>query len=573
MSAAEALLRRLEVEEEEEDVVHEAGGRYYVTLGDGRCAEPSDAEVASLARRMHRHHAPLAPADVYRYVVAGDFARDPVGAAWGRDARRRGNDDAVDEELLWTARLEHVAPQLVQAYEGRPEAATLGHAHETFSFATRAEALLARVLDRRGRTATARDVLGCLSRALESPVLHRGVTADEALPPLRAEAFLTREGCCVHGTRVWARACATAGTARAVQLACLVDERRYVAQVTLVGRHWRVVDDEAPQVEPRPLPQALAHALLSEVTLTFHRLALGCGGVVELRCSGGARLGDDDEWWWWVARRGLKAFDARVLGASREPVLLRSAPPDLPSPPAPVARERPVLERWSKSARLVGPRGPVLCSLVDGLATAYPRWAGEGLRAEARVGFAARTLAVFDEEFGKGYGAELALRTDLAIYSVHDPEEEDEDLVGGLAVLLFRCTLADGRASVALLLDSVAVVKRHQGQGGGERARRAAPPAEPRPRPRYGARIFRGLCLSLAARHVPAGVPFWVFAQCVRTGAAREMWLDRLDESSVARALLHQARALRPDLVPAQAEAACTGRAREYCRLVGGELW
>ena len=57
-----------------------------------------------------------------------------------------------------------------------------------------------------------------------------------------------------------------------------------------------------------------------------------------------------------------------------------------------------------------------------------------------------------------------------------------------------------------------------------------------RPRARGGV-LFRELLLPLAARRA-GRERFYVFAQCVETGGARLFWMDRLDETPVARSLM-----------------------------------
>lgn len=144
--------------------------------------------------------------------------------------------------------------------------------------------------------------------------------------------------------------------------------------------------------------------------------------------------------------------------------------------------------------------------------------------------------------FGDAYGRGAMQRTladDVTgLYAVYDTQGV---CVSTFAIVIYNTY--DGR--LACCIDSFAVSANHQGSGVGNVTFHA---------------LLRGVC----DRACVAGMPYIVFAQCVRTGDARHFWYDKLDESTLARSLLLQAFQIDASRIPVQLISQCAPRAREY---------
>ena len=150
--------------------------------------------------------------------------------------------------------------------------------------------------------------------------------------------------------------------------------------------------------------------------------------------------------------------------------------------------------------------------------------------------------SVITDRFGEMYAAlsmERVLKdTVTGLYAVYN---SDEVCVSAFAVVLYHTY--DGR--LACCIDSFAVSTTHQGSGVGNMTFHA---------------MLRGICDHAS----PRGATYVVFAQCVRTGDARQFWYDKLDDSTLARSLLLQALHIDSMRIPVQLQSQCAPRAREY---------
>lgn len=553
----------------EEEAVVARGGRYVVTLGDGERAPPPDADVAALARRMHRHVAPLAPRDVYRYVMRGDFARDALGRPWDEGGLVDECDEGGNEDdwRFRIAKMSHVATPLVQCYVGE-ESPTLGHPWTTYSFETRELGRAAVAVDRYHRVATVRDVLRCLSRSFDAPLMRRGVTPRDRLESVRVCDVAMRDELATLGVSQWDEAVRRVECFEfsegmlASRWTCLVDDRRAASKVIVVHHHWHVRQTWA--VQERAI---LVHRVLPACELRFWKHAPSCDGFVELHFPA---LREAQEWPWWVAREALHV-DARLFtGAPVDDVSLQLPwpPPTHVDPPAqhPDKRCIPILSKWAKSARATGVRAPTLLHELRLDDAEDERLADTSSLVAVRVHTHADmarlgTTAVFVQQFGAEYTTQLELRVaeddEVGVYAVVDTSSATANVaVAAFAVVLYACVFDDGSRGVACMVDSLAVAKSHQGRGVGGIAYHEL--LRGQLLARYAARQSSIVApTSDASRHV-------VFAQCVRTGTARTYWFDKLDESGDARSLLLQACNLDVHRVPIQAESTCGPRAREY---------
>lgn len=523
-----------------EDRVVEREGRFVVVLGDGERAAPSDAHVAALARRMHRAVAPMSPKDVYLFVRDLDTDLD-----WeSDDAEEEIEEGDAEDWRLQVAGLSQVATDLVQRYAVGEESPTLGHPLTSYSFETRALAKLALMVDRVHRRATADDVLRCLSRALDEPRLHVGVTRMDRLAPLRVEKIEVRDEPLGIGCSQWSelvRRVETTIDGSISQLVCLFDE--WAVAVDVVHHHWR---SKGMTVHGWTVsePAILVHRLLPDCELRFHRQAPSHGGVVQLHHS--ALHGD---WPWWVGRAATRVAAHLFMGVSEERIVLEMRPPPA-MPSTGDKRCAPLLERWVKSARSLGVRAPTLLRELplpddgDCLRTADGRLhtcRAHSLEDMERL----ETRRIFAGRLGVEYAKQMATRTagdpSVGVFAVRC----DGATVAAFAVVLYACVFHDGDHGVAVMVDSFAVDASHEGTG-------------------IGGRVYHELVRELAARHAPSRRHV-VFAQCLRTSAlARHFWVDKLDDSGEARSLLLQACNLDPHHVALQSESVCSARAREY---------
>lgn len=584
-------------------------GRWGVTLGDGELALPENAEVQRLCRRMHRAVSPVSPLQVYEYVCTepedllatdgvdgsvehvvdeGGAAAGAAGAAASAASAAASAASAAglvtggrdDDPRLMHVKIAEVPARVVCFYWPLAEGPTMGHARCTLKFEQRAHAKLALAVDRHHRKATAADVLRCLSRALdEGERVACGVIATHVLPvplppplspPLGARASDAAEARCgLMRSRAWTRfvegACKRDDFHEATRWAVYVSECRAVAEAVLVHHHWHVSPSMRTTAE---------HRTRFECRLTFFPGACGGPGVAVLTCE---HLHED--WPWWLARdlhvvdgladavaaRGYAHYGANrtTLGKPRcaKRVLEEDAAASGPTCGGRSgAREggattplETTLWRWRKShERCVS--APRLTSVLplnleaDGHGVA----ASSGLcMRRVRAGDASaykQAQAVLRARFTKKYAdATLArcLRDESeGLYLVHDGDGASASPIGVAAVVLYGCEPCGRRPTVALMIDTFAIERKFEGSG-------------------RGGALFRELLLPLAARRA-GREPFYVFAQCVETGGARLFWMDRLDETPVARSLMMQAYLLESERVEVHLFGDCAPRVREY---------
>ena len=291
----------------------------------------------------------------------------------------------------------------------------------------------------------------------------------------------------------------------------------------------------------------LHHRGSPSVVLRFVQQAFGGVVVVELE--------DSDEWW------PQFLLENRLVPPSLLPSLISSSPCSVSLADAVTIYQRKrkgievdeltddrhvrsVLRTWNKSYESKYADAPILQSIARvSFAETLTHRGFSAHRVHVSTsthGISARNVLV--QRFGDNYGncaMERTLMDGMAgLYAVYNSENV---CVSAFAVLVYHTN--DHR--VACCIDSFAVATTHQGSGVGNVTFHA---------------MLRGVCDHIS----PRGVPYVVFAQCVRSGDARHFWYDKLDESTMARSLLLQAFQIDPCRVPVQPTGQCTPRAREY---------
>ena len=528
-------LRHYVTDTVEEAAVAVRGDRYVVELGDGERMQPPDGRVAALAKRMHGSVAPLTPSAIYQYANGDDWDHDALGRSLVEEdcdspphSPVTQGGDAQDVRFA-IAKLSHVATPLVQRHALDRASPTFGHPITSYDFETPERARLAVAVDRRHRRASAEDVLRCLSRALDAPLLKTGITQGDKLV-LRTTEWEPRDEATLEAhTSQWTalvqavRRKAEDGGATTLWA---FYERTSAARVTVVHHHWDVENDSC---------QRLVHRVLSQCELRFCPQALGGGGFVQLRC---AQL-HDAQWPWWVAKN-TRHVDALVTRHAFADERVRPTP----TPPTLDERgQRDVVQDWKRHERAV--LAPYLLDVVSLDFDSVLH--GRGLVARRVADDATRAAdahAIFAEEWGTDYASNALSRCASHVYAVY---ENDNACVAAFAVVVYACVFDDGLCGAALMVDSFAVASHKRGGGVGTRAYL--------------------LCRDLAARHAGAHPHrrHAVFAQCVRHGKGKKFWERRLDACSAAGALLLQALALDKDRVVVQLRTVCDPRAREYC--------
>jgi len=589
-------------------------GRFAVDLGDPEPADAADLEpaVALLARRVYHAAAPLAPADVYRYVTQGDHACDPwgaplsppaegaaEGAAGGAEGEGAADDAApADADAPPPCpRAIHLPTNLVQHLAGAPAAAHLGHPRATLRFATYDAALLATAVDARHRRATGRGVLRLLAAAaarLEDgadrlptrlgPVLP-------ALPPLTvarhlapADADAPRP---VLPSGAWAALQEAVGGVeeddegrdarergrdegrdarergrdegrdagvawRVPVVVAMGDDAGCVATVcTVVLRHWRRAADGG----------ALVHRGLATCALRARPVALG-GLCVELAVRDRAAAEAWPPWWVDAAARLLPraavADAAAVPAARRAPKRAWSAvvgeaaeAPERAAGPTASAAHLNAARQWRRAAADPSVRAPVLEAAVPlDLADDAGGATADGALVARRLTTEAAMRDLTDGAHGL---IATGIGRDFADYVV-EGALASRGRVGVYAVH------ARGRAA-AIAAFSVVLFRCAGGDGGAGAALvvQSLAVADDAREGGVGGAVVRELCRPIAARRAAR---YAIFAQCVRTRAATRFWGQRLDDSAAARALVLQAVALEPAII--RLELQCTPRAREY---------
>jgi GNAT superfamily N-acetyltransferase len=414
------------------------------------------------------------------------------------------------------SRVDEAADEVARAF-GRGDGSSLAHALR--------RALLA--------GATAEEVAECVVAELEA----------EAAPPMGG---WTSKGAAVASASAWS-VCS------------------FVTSVDVVHAHWRHDAGEG----------CLVHRTRSEYTLHFWPTA-PCGGVMQLRCARWRRE-RADRWPPWIGTT-LRRVDPRVVPSTAAPAA--ATPWAQAGPPSSVAGKRPqscvatdaalaaaatthckrtcaVLSEWEWSHARSSDLAPVL--LPEGplsLAHDPDAWSTEdGALRAVRVRSMAEALetgafAVLKKRFHTEYATHAVERSTADADAILCAAQNAAGVtVAAFAVVAYRCRLCDGTRSVALMVDSFAVHKDHEGTG-------------------VGGRVFRELLRdAMSERHCPGAGRrrYVVFAQCLNTKGARLFWKDKLDDSSVARSLLLQAFAMDGGArVEVQSVRECTPRAREY---------
>ena len=501
------------------------GGHFAVDVGDGAARLPFDAGLACLCRRIYASVMGLSPRTVYMYAsgdeleLMADGEPFPRGGSSLQPRVLQGGD--ADDIRLREATLQDVSVTLVQAFASCSEASTFGYAVETLRFPTEVRARLALAVDRHHRLASARDVLRCVARALCAPLTRRGVLSEPCLPELRATPVVPRDADASYASGEWTRVCsavrgATAGTA----LHLWADECGRVVRVLVVCNHWR---------SAAARPEELEH-LRTAATITFAPLACGAGKLV-LRREAGVEQ-------WWACEDAVYA----PLPMPAAAVLAHSA---LPLPAAMDAdgvlgkRQREIVNEWSRSHRAMRSTAPRIGQPLAMRELVFLK--GDFVvRRDRELPSDDGVRWVLEGTFPKEYVAERVAcveraREDAGCFVAHDA---DEAALAAAIFWCYACQLGDGEEVVVLLIDSFAVAKGHQGAG-------------------VGGTFYSMLCDAVARAFVRRVV---VMAQCLHTKSAQRFWQNRLDPSTLARALFYQVHCRTPERLLVCSD--CTARAR-----------
>ena len=423
------------------------------------------------------------------------------------------------DDSLHGVTLFDISPQIVAEYYSEAHS-VFGHKRQVLRFATHEEAVLATAIDRHHNVGTTDDVVAYL---LHSPATVRrtfGITYGHRLAwPIRATEYAWDEPCTITSgiwTRILDAVDSDADPCGVSRLVAIVPVTRAAVTIAIVHHHWCREDDHS-----------LVHRshTLYDTTLRFVPHAL-YGGHVELE------IPDAYEWPCWMEEcRGVDPMRLPVLRRCPSPVCLslpeagRKRAIDVDTLECGVWCKR-VVTRWGKSHMARGVDAPYLveCRHLDALGDAQYRTRDGTLVAERVVdldAIHATVHHVYEERFGLTYANESIQRTAndtrCGIYAVR---LHDGTLLGAFTVVLYNCILGDGIRSVAVMIDTFAVLRKWSGSG-------------------HGGRMFHDLICAIGSRH--GTERFAVFAQCVRTGDAPKFWYDKLDESGTARSLVLQA--------------------------------
>lgn len=502
-------------------------GHFAVDVGDGVARLPFDPGVACLCRRIYASVMGLSPRTVYMYACGDEFCLMADGEPFSRGASSQRprvlQGGHADDLRLREATLRDLSVTLVQAFASRREASTFGYAVETLRFSTEVRARLALAVDRHHRLASARDVLRCVSRALAAPLTRRGVLSEPCLPELRATPVVPRDADASYASGDWARVCCEVRRALAgAALHLWAHEHERVVRVLLVCNHWRLTAAR---------PEEMEHASIA-ATITFAPLACGAGQLV-LRRRAGAGL-------WWTCEDAVYA--PLPLPVASFLVLPPSA---LPLPAARDAggvlgkRQRDIVDDWSRSYRAMRATVPRLGQPLAMRELVFS--SGDFVvRRDRELPCDDGLRLVLGGTFPKDYVEERVAcveraRDDAGCFVAYDA---DEDALAAAIFWCYTCQLGDGEDVVVLLVDSFAVAKGHQGAG-------------------VGGAFYSMLCDAVARAF---GRRVVVLAQCLHTATARRFWHNRLDPSTVARALFYQVYCRTPERLPVCSD--CTARAR-----------
>ena len=516
----ELLRKRLGIGAVDDTIVDSAAARVY--MGESM---PSirDRRVRQLASSLYNQLCPVSPDTLYSLLCIEDVAQltqvlEASSAEEGEDAVAPCNDHRV-----LTCALHDLSPSTVQCNwtdSCEPRWFSAVYTFENALAIRVAEALHARLF-RHGQR-----VLWILSHALDSHTIIGATVAcasDDWHVPMTA----------------WMQLCESTSLVGCMTSIVVVSRRHRSAFSCLIASHEWLRDPDDPFV--------LCHRGTLRVEFRYVRQTFG--GVVSIEVED-----SDEEWPWFL-------MENRMVPPATFASIMSSSPCVVDSRTETEAQRRKraidvdalaidrhvrsVVRTWNKSYESRHAQAPTLTSLAH---VSFPDVLSQHALTAHRVhtstshhGVNARQ--VLSERFGDEYanGAMIRILEDTiaGFYVVYNANGQP---VSTFAILLYH-TYASG--SLACCIDSFAVSTTFQGSGIGRITFHS---------------FLRGACHRVSSE----GAPYYVFAQCVRTGDARLFWFDKLDDSTVARSLLLQAFSLDSRRIPVQLISQCAPRAREY---------
>lgn len=234
--------------------------------------------------------------------------------------------------------------------------------------------------------------------------------------------------------------------------------------------------------------------------------------------------------------RWLRTDEMRICDAMERTVeeALRSAP----------QRDRPNLwslsERCAKSHRsLQGTCAPMLLRMVSPpdsydsgifFATRLSEWNDE-------------VFKLYENEFNTDYASKQlgkVLDGYAGVYRV----TKSNITCAAIVIYLFDATYSGGMTGLVEMVESVAVATSFQND-------------------HVGWHVYHSICRGILVDRTMPGHRYWVFAQCLKAVKPRTYWESKLDETSLAKSLLLQAKTMH-DAFVVEPLATCTIRCREY---------
>ena len=517
-----------------------------VNLGDGTRSLPRDLQMKTFCLKLHSHTAPLSPNRIYKYVCGGDFSHDPFGKAWMWSEKRLTFDEGDANDIrLPDSKPSHMAVNAWQYYQSIAKdiapADSFGHRVCSLKFESPRHARLAAAIDEHYRTATAKQILCFLSRAISCKTMTKGLFQDERLPGIQSICLTPIDDQLLLSTSS-VGAVVHMQDSQAFRLPVYIGHFKSVCWITLVACHWTY----------HRTSSSFVHRVEEKVQLRMFRQAIS-GHLLQLVIYDN----DYDKWWIDVNMTrlsdmliyGHQSFDGTISIPRRR---MREDDEDIQqlqkqqrvsttTTKVDDKRVQQVIDKWEKSRNTSGMMVPYLSSVIK-----VPR---DSPLLMERNNILKRCITldemqpckeVFIERWGVQYASELVARmADNTDYSMYVMQNETGDTLGAFCMVLFDCVFPDGDAGHAVMIDSYAMKSKYAGTGLG------------------GQMFHKGL------RRVVSSPRFICFAQCVKTGDARKFWFDKLDETGTARALLHQAFVLDRSKVCVQG-AVCEPRSREY---------
>jgi GNAT superfamily N-acetyltransferase len=507
----------------------------------------SDVRVLRLVRAIHRHFSPSTPEDIYRCIVYGT---QNIVLPIRCDCDDVYVTSPISITKLKTMSLFDVHPGLlkfgIEEEGSSDDSFIVGDRQRAFKFPNSESARA--MLPSLQASVTGENVVNAVvdfvthnpSRILGICIEPCTLTNEDAFVALvDAESALFTIG------RVeWHSIYEHVGKQTIVPLQTNIPvvQGKHVMICHLFYHHWY-----------RVTPTCIAHHSVPNCYLHYRRYGF-CNDIVVLDASSECVL-------WWMSDVSLKLnprLDAIVFKREEPLVVIRP----LKTPPIVLSssnvsgitlpeckRQRTTVETWLKSANAPGLSAPVLVRYLDPPThyTTSDGWCAQRIT-DMDECINCDSFLILSEEFGHVYARESLERAVAdplcGVYAAKETEDANATVVATFIMFIFEAMFVDGIGS-AVMIDSFAV--RHSLQGKG-----------------VGGNVFHKLCRGIATtfaeedayqRHV-------MFAQCLTSKRPKDFWFDKLDDSSIARALLLQASAIHASRVPIQTK--CCARARIY---------